>query len=349
MTDPLLNLERVSDPVTYSLFEKDGKRIVLLGDVHVNNEKKCENCRKPKCLNYLTLIRSLDEYAKKTDTDLDVFLEMAAPNFGKNKTEKRGLYDATLEDRLTQRRAKSFLRLYNARKEFGTKAYFHKGTEKQRYHYIDPRMTGFIQSYGFFIHTLATGTPTERLGYYAMFQLAYPSPKKLLDTLLAICFSKKLRLPPPFQGKIYMSKIAKQVYKLPLSDQKYVRGFFTRHFQTILGRLNYQAQDTFADALFQLISGLMDVYAICRLLFYHRKQSTGSTSVILAGAWHTYVYSEFLKGWKVNLLTNRGFPAENIQSMKAFRDEYLTALPHCVKVANGTRKKRRGKSSLEVV
>ena len=334
--DPLEGLERISDPVTYSLFEKDGKRIVLLGDIHVSNEKKCSDCKKPDCLDYISLMRNLDTYSKKSGTELDIFIEQAAPINPKDEAAKQQVYKEALNYRRTLRRKSQYLRLLNVRKEFGPKLYFHERTGlQQRYHYIDVRMSLLFQFFGFYMGVILNGTTDMKLAYYAMFQLAYPTKKKLLDTALAICFSKQLRLPEYLKGQApFMSKIAKQVYKLPAKEQALVRKFFTRQFQSVLKTWDYQKEgDQFMNAVFWLMSGMMDVYAVSRLLYYHSQQKAGSTSLVLAGAYHTRTYSEFLKeaGAKVVVNTELSFAA------LVNNPAELAKLPHCVKIP-----KRRG-------
>ena len=50
---------------------------------------------------------------------------------------------------------------------------------------------------------------------------------------------------------------------------------------------------------------IMDTYAICRFLYYHSKQPEGSTSIFIAGAFHTQTYSLFMKEFK-NVVLNSG-------------------------------------------
>lgn len=219
MTDVLKEVKKISDPITISLYVKDGKRILILGDRHLVN-KDCTVCKAPKCLDYLSLVKGLDKYHKDTNTELDVYFEGYAPNNGKDNSEKSKLYSAELEDRHALIKKGAPSRLYNVRKALLPKAYFHKDGLQQRYHYIDFRLTKLFFMYGFNLVTSLMGGEEEKQAYFIHFKNLYPTKASYIHIVKEFCFAKPFdpSLKPRSLLTKGMTKIGKQYHKLSAAD-----------------------------------------------------------------------------------------------------------------------------------
>lgn len=340
---PLIALKRISNPISFAHLKRDGKHILLLADVHSDSNSECKSCKAPECLNYITLIKSLDIYARKQTLDYDVFLEMGAPPNTTLSVRKQQLA-LDREYRRKTRRAGHKLRITNARKEFGEKVYLHEGQQQQRYHYTDMRWLPLIRLFGFFIELVAD--PEQKLldDYYNLFQLLYPTKKKLESTILDLCFSTRLRTVPQLQSSLPESrtKIADQVSKLPRSEQQFLRRVITDRLHRIGRIYNYQDKNEFPRAFFAMTAIFMDTYLLARFLRYFRIQKMGGYTVILAGAAHIAVYMEFLKKWDVQVeeIVNPE-PLTKILSQQV-DDSTLLGEPHCVSLRS-TRRNRTSK------
>ena len=294
----MYKVKRISDPITIALYVKDGKRILLLGDQHVVN-RYCKKCEAPDCLDYLSLVEALDNYHKDTGTDLDVFIETFAPNDGTSTIGKGLLY---LQNSILGRQEfiarNTPLRLYNVRKALTLKAYFH-GKEARRYHYIDFRLTELFQKYGFSLFDLLHGSEEDIIKYHDIFLKMYPTKSSYTNIVKQFCFAKKFD--PSLKDRSGLSqdmtKPAKQFNKLPLKEQRLVKAFITKEIKYYMNTYDYKNIGGFVSSVFYIMSLIMDTYAICRFLYYHAKQTEGSTSLFIAGAAHTNTYALFLEEW----------------------------------------------------
>lgn len=300
--DPLYKVKRISDPITVALYVKDGKRILLLGDQHLVN-KYCKKCEAPDCLDYLSLVKALDDYHKDTGTELDVYIETFAPNDGTSTFGKGLLY---LQNSILGRQEfidkNTPLRIYNVRKALTLKAYFH-GKEARRYHYIDFRLTELFEKYGFSIfdilHGILQGSEEDVKKYHENFLKMYPTKSSYVDIIKQFCFAKKFD--PSLKDRSLLSqgmtKPAKQFNKLPLKEQRLVKSFIMKQIKYYMTTYDYKNIHGFASNVFYISMMIMDTYAICRFLYYHAKQPEGSTSLFIAGASHTNTYALFLEEW----------------------------------------------------
>jgi hypothetical protein len=314
MTDILKEVKRISDPITVSLYVKDGKRILLLGDRHLLN-KDCKSCEPPKCLDYLSLVKGLDKYHKETNTDLDVFFEGFAPNNGRNSLEKTKRYLAELADRYFLMYKGTPLHLYNVRKALLPKAYFHNTGLNQRYHYIDHRLTSLFVMYGFNLLTIIMGTLEEKILYRTSFMSMYPNKTSYINIIKEFCFAKPFdpSLKPRSLLSKGMTKIGKQFHKLEAADQRLVKAFVIKRVHTLMDKYNYKGDlDEFLTNVFYMSALFMDVYAICRFLYYYHRQSEGSTSVFIAGAAHTFNYNLFMKEWGAKEIDEHTYKLEDL-------------------------------------
>jgi hypothetical protein len=308
--DPLKELERISNPATYTRLEKGGKRIVLLGDIHTAKEGECPRCKLPKCANYGAFIDSLEEYHKATSTQLDVFVEVAAPEEGRLSRFYRTAGE--LFHKGFRHITGQALNLVNARGDLIKKLYFHgKDGGAQRYHYIDFRFTQLFKDYGFDLprllegEALAQGDPVKVAAYIeglrTDFVARYPTRKALVDTLKMFLFGRPFD--PSYKQRERLShgmtRIAKQFYKIEsAADRKVVRSFALERIDALLGEKDeYKTTPLLHGVLLNLYALLTDIYAICRFIRYFHKQSAGSTSVFLAGVIHADNYRAFLKRW----------------------------------------------------
>jgi hypothetical protein len=310
----LPKIKRLSDPITVSLYKKDGKRILLLGDRHLPN-KDCKTCKAPNCVNYLSLIDELDKYHKEAGTDLDVFFEGFAPAAGRDGIEKTRLYLGELIDRYFLMYKGTPVHLYDVRKALLPKAFFHKGDDvHQRYHYIDFRLTPLFLRYGFDIITIIHGSDEQKRAYFDKFHAMYPTKTSYVNRIKEFCFAKPFdpSLKPRSLLSHGMTKIGKQFHKLGSKDQILVKRFITKRIQTIMDDYDYKVFEQCMANVFFMAAVMMDSYAICRFLYYFSKQTEGSTSVFIAGALHTYNYNLFMKEWKAIEIDEHTYKIEDL-------------------------------------
>lgn len=314
MEDPLLEATRISNPSTLSFFEKDGKRIVLLGDIHTPRVKECARCKEPTCYDYLGLINALDKYHKSNSTDLDVFVETFAPNYPKDRL---GLYWYGAKEKFKKAMIPSLnLNLFRARTNLFSKLFLHgrDPSIQQRYHYTDFRLSKIFEDYGFSITTIfdvlqsnefSKRNDEEKANFFSL----YPTKTKFINILKEFMFGKPFDKSYPHRNLLShgMTRIAKQFYKLKSShDQKIIKSFTLSKINKMANEIYFDknipdkwsnSKEPFILKLFNCMFLFMDTYAICRFVRYFREQSPGSTSVFLAGAAHCRNYREFLKKW----------------------------------------------------
>jgi hypothetical protein len=308
MEDPLLALQRISNPSGVFLFEKGGKRILLLGDIHSPQERECPRCNPPQCMNYTQIISALDKYHKATSTDLDVFVEISAPDYPDKRGSRfyRGV--AQMFNRGLRSLFSKSLDLITSRTELLSKLYFHgSAPTAQRYHYFDFRFTQLFKDYGFDIDAILRlareiDNPENRgaalTAYRDAIVARYPRKKELLETFKDFLFGKPFD--PSYKNRSRLShgmtRIAKQFYKLESrSERALVRSFALTRLESILK--SYKDEEHTGLAIFNALTLLTDIYAICRFLRFFSKQSPGSTSVFLSGLTHSENYADFLKKW----------------------------------------------------
>jgi hypothetical protein len=316
MTNVLKEVKRISDPITISLYVKDGKRILILGDRHLVN-KDCKVCKAPKCLDYLSLVKGLDKYHKETNTELDVFFEGFAPNNGKNTFEKSRRYLGELAAHYILKFEGTPLHIYDIRRALLPKAYFHKTGIKQRYHYIDHRLTDLFVMYGFDIMTVVRANEEEQQAHFTHFKSMYPTKASYIHIVKEFCFAKPFdpSLKPRTLLSNGMTKIAKQFHKLPAADQGIVKSFVIKRIDILMDTYNYKEFYGYLSSMFFMSSLVMDVYAICRFLYYYNQQSKGSTSVFIAGASHTFNYALFMKEWNAKEIDEHTYALEDLTSI----------------------------------
>jgi hypothetical protein len=145
ISDPLVSLKRISNPYSVGLYKKDKKRILLLGDLHLPNLKECKSCKRPTCSTYLGIINDLDKYHKSNGTNLDVFIEVVAPEYSKSLASKIAASTLTYSNSFLL----NPLHLVKTRTSLIDKLYFHNSDENIRYHYIDVRLSYIFKIYGF--------------------------------------------------------------------------------------------------------------------------------------------------------------------------------------------------------
>lgn len=78
---------------------------------------------------------------------------------------------------------------------------------------------------------------------------------------------------------------------------------------------NYKAANEFISNVFFMMCLLTDVYAICRFLYYFNQQSKGSTSVFIAGAFHSFNYNLFMKEWNAKEIDEHTYELEDLISI----------------------------------
>jgi len=310
MDDPLEEVKRISNPSGVFLFEKEGKRILLLGDLHTPQERECVHCNPPQCMNYTHLIGALDKYHKATSTNLDVFVEISAPDYPHKRASRvyRGV--AQMFNRGLRSLFSKSLDLVTSRSELLSKLYFHGSIPTaQRYHYFDFRFTQLFKDYGFDIDTIlrvdrqATNPEKREVAlrtYRDTIVARYPTKKELVSTFKDFLFGKPFDPSYPNRSRLShgMTRIAKQFYKLESrSERALVRSFAISTLEEILRSYDYKDEEYSGLAIFTALILLTDIYAICRFLRFFSKQSPGSTSVFLSGLSHSKNYAEFLKRW----------------------------------------------------
>jgi phage FluMu protein Com len=299
--DPLNKITRISNPTAVSLFEKDNKRILLLGDAHTQGNE-CPRCKPPKCVNYITILKELDEYHKKSSTQMDVFLEIFAPDYPQKMTSRLYEYGKWKGNSILRSIIGSQIDLAKVREDLLSKLYFHEKSDvNQRYHYFDFRQTKLFEDYDLSVKKLMIAYFKGKLAdYYDDFFTSYPTKKSLVDTLKDFLFGKPFD--PSYKHRDLLShgmtRISKQFHKLSRSEQAVVRSFAVDRINDILQNYRFKDVFDFFDRILNLLTLLTDIYAICRFLRFFSQQNDGSTSVFIAGAAHTYNYTLFLKEWK---------------------------------------------------
>ena len=323
MKDPLTLLKRISNPYAVSLFEKDNKRILLLGDVHTPSEKDCKKCNLPTCGDYLQIIKALDMYHKENNTELDVFVETYSVNNPKSLIDKAETFGRIQSNSLIYYLMDMPLHLIDIRKELLSKIYFHKENSKQRYHYFDFRFSKLFADFWFNVVDIIR-RPSEEL--YNEIHRLYPTKTKYINTVKQFCFSRHF-IPSYSRRNLLshdMTRIAKQFYKLPPAERVFVKEFVVERMNKIMKKYDFDSEALFNN-IFQMITLMTDTYSICRFVRYHMNQVEGSTTVLLAGAFHTYTYSLFLKKWKAQTVYSHRHTLNDIENLDidASRCTYL--------------------------
>ena len=288
ISDPLVSLKRISNPYSVGLYKKDKKRILLLGDLHLPNVKECKSCERPTCSTYLGIINDLDKYHKTNGTNLDVFIEVVAPDNSKSIASKIAASSYTYSNSFLLKP----LHLIKTRTSLINKLYFHNSDENIRYHYIDLRFSSIFKKNGFDIIKLIQYDSK----YLEYFKERYPSKQKIISVVKDLCFGAPFD--PKFKPRSYLNngktKIAKQFYKLQDKDQKLLRSFLNERMDIILNNTTYP--DTW-HVIFYTMLLMTDIYAISRFIRFFNRQVEGSTSVFLAGFAHKNNYRLFLEKW----------------------------------------------------
>ena len=207
------------------------------------------------------------------------------------------------------------LHLIDVRKELLSKVYFHKRESKQRYHYFDFRFSNLFADYGFDVVMIFTKSPKE---IYDKVHSLYPTKAKYLSIIKKFCFSRHFE--PSYERRNLLShdmtRIAKQFYKLPPKEREFVKEFVNKRIDTIMKNCDFFDEQNFAIKNWFFIVILMtDVYAICRFIRYHMNQIEGSTTVLLAGVYHTYTYSLFLKKWKAKNIFSKNHTLNDTEQL----------------------------------
>lgn len=287
--DPLFLIKRLSGIGTVSVFTKENKRIVLLGDVHTQAQL-CTSCRKPDCYSVAGFIRALAEYSVKSKTQFDFFGEFYAP-FRDDINGKEMVRIANLEMKSDADKDKL---LFQLRKEFAREVYLH-GSKKssQRYHYVDVRVAPFVQAKGIGLLLRA------QIPDYARLIQATTTRSAFSKIILDLCLK-------PSSNKIF-----KQYHKLPLGQRKQVRAWLESRVW-VLNRFRW----SFETFIFWMEALLLDFYAICRFLRYFAYQPAGSTSVFFAGAGHTLSIGQFITLWGAQKLLSTQ-PTERLDVLVA--------------------------------
>ena len=336
MEDPLLLVDRLSNPAQVWFFTKNKKRILLLGDIHTEQILECAFCEAPICLDYTTLLLALERYHKESNTDLDVFIEMFAPEHSKSYANRLSLAASTLGGRLYRLLRGTSLNLIETRTRLLPKLFFHKDSQGigQRFHYFDFRETGVFKHYGLDVQRYFGDVSEDAMQKYSdEFIKRYPtkqSIRKLTHTLLFSTVSKT------FKNRSNLShgktRMAKQITKLTPSDTRLIRSFSNSELE-LLFKLNYKLPMYTFTFILDYMTFLTDIYALARFLRFFKRQVPGSTSVFLAGLSHTERYARFLKKWSATELFT-SFPV-NKQTQTY---EHSKCVP--VDLKNKTRKNR---------
>ena len=259
-----------------------------MGDAHttLNSKRMCPRCT-DNCYTIPRFIQALAKYHSSTHTQLDVFLESFAPQ-GDTKSK---FVRKQMTEIVKKNTASTPLLMFNLRKEFAREMYLHdKRPHSVRYHYIDVRLAPFLDktgiSLGIFL-ILTNFTQVHTLNqFFGLFLKSYPTWNTFRKELLHQCFTSK---DPD-------NKIVKQYRKLSESEKKRVKEFIECKI-TSVGRLfPYSSAATIASCFFWSAALLNDCYTICRFLRFIRAQSVGSSTIIFAGAGHTWNILQFLTG-----------------------------------------------------
>lgn len=261
-----------------ALLTNNDKRIVLLGDAHTPYKGlSCKKCH-DDCYTVTRFIRSLAAYHKKQTPkqEFDVFIETYAPlGNSKQKKDLQQMIDIVkLEEKDKDQRHNPLL-IFELRKEFSKDVYIHTANTI-RYHYVDVRITPYIENLGLGI--------VSNSSCLHLIKLAYPTKIKINSTIVHICF----------ESRDPENRISKQYHKLSQSNKLSVRHFIEHRIQVIHKDNPYLQDETFGACLFYLRCLLLDCYTICRFLRFFERQPPGSTTVYFAGSLHTWTMLEFL-------------------------------------------------------
>ena len=278
MIDPLENIRELSGVIHVALLTNNDKRIVLLGDAHTPYKGlSCKKCH-DDFYTVTRFIRSLDAYHKKQTPkqEFDVFIETYAPiGDSKQKKDLQQMIDIVkLEEKDKDHRLNPRI-IIELRKEFSKDVYIHTANTI-RYHYVDVRVTPYIENLGLGL--------LRSSGCLQWIKLAYPTKAKINSTIVHICF----------ESRDLENLISKQYHKLSQSNKRLVRHFIEHRIQAIHKDYPYLKDETFDACFFYLCCLLMDCYTICRFLRFFERQPPGSTTVYFAGALHTWTMLEFL-------------------------------------------------------
>jgi hypothetical protein len=282
--DPLESINELSDVNAAAVLTQEGKRIVLLGDIHTPYKgKTCKKCT-GGCFTVKRLLRALKKFHEKTETDLDTFAEFHAPSIDRKNP-------AAMQKWVAEVQAGQPLILSEMRQEYFADAYQHDRKPGARFHYVDVRSTPAFQKKGImpFLWLYAHKHPEDSdpcaRNYFSMFQLMYPKKEKLNAAIADLCWG----------ASDPSNIVSKQYHKLTPADRRKVKSFFSKYMMNIQSSFSYQKQP---EEYFVQITALpVEFYAICRFLRFFHRQPAGSTSVFLAGVAHTAVIDAFLRLW----------------------------------------------------
>jgi hypothetical protein len=192
--------------------------------------------------------------------------------------------------------------------------YFHGKEEKQRYHYIDLRFTKVFRDHGFDIQKIINfgkiNNANKRIlkvtEYYNTFKNLYPTQTSYIKIIFDLCFGKPFR--PEYKGRSGLSHemtyISKQFHKLCAKDQQFVKRFIKSQLLSMMKQYPYNNINTFLYNIFWMCARITDTYTICRFIRFFNKQPANSSTVIIAGARHTYIYYLFLKEFNAKQIFN---------------------------------------------
>lgn len=302
--DPLQTIRKMSNATTFAIYQRNKKRIVLLGDMHTpyEGENCVAPCNPPKCFDYIQLIQSLDTYHQKMGTDFDFYLETFSPHNSKSTWNHVKMSFLLYMSSVLRSILGQSIHLEEVRKEFIKKVYFHERKDvHQRYHYMDIRYDSlYKKNHMDMIELLKVMMNKDTIAIQKIvrtFYKHYPTCHSYIQQCKTICFGKK------------SNKISKQYHKLEAKDKKLVQHFFDQRMASVMKMFQKRwseiatiKKSTHLILFFTMLlfsTGLLtDIYAICRFLRFFHRQPPGSTSLFLTGAAHSTNYIEFLKMWK---------------------------------------------------
>jgi len=285
----LAAINELSDVNAAAVLTKEGKRVVLLGDIHTPYKgKTCKKCA-GGCFTVKRLVGALKTFHEKAGTDFDVFAEFHAPSIDRKNP-------AEMQKWVAEVPARKPLILSTMRQEYFADAYQHDRKPGARFHYVDVRSTPAFQKKGImpFLWLYARQHPEDSdpctRNYFNMFQLIYPKKEKLNDAIADLCWG----------AKDPANIVSKQYHKLAPADRRKVKSFFSVYMKSIQSTFSFQKQ--IEDYFLQITALPVDFYAICRFIRFFHRQPAGSTSLFLAGVAHTAVIDSFLKQWGCEVL-----------------------------------------------
>jgi hypothetical protein len=310
-TDPFTQIRELSGVVYVALLSKHDKRIVLLGDAHTPYKGlSCKKCH-TDCYTVTRFIKSLASYHAKTNTELDVFIETYAPlGNSKQKKDLQQMIDIVKFEETEKEQRREPKILFEIRKEFSKEVYIHTANTI-RYHYVDIRVTPFIEETGLGLRSTLSNCSFLK-------KAAYPTKSKINSTILHICFVNQ---DPE-------NKISKQFYKLSRTNKQCVRRFIEQRIQAIHKDLPYT--EMFDSCFFWLCCLLLDCYMICRFLRFFERQPPGSTTVYFAGAAHTWTLFEFITQMDNN--TNCILNTHPTHFKNIVLDEKISTSSKCIRI-----------------